>query len=170
MAVFLLIYGNQIMKRYSTCCWQYWYYCVMHALQSSLFFCLIIRMALSLDCSMDLEATQNPAWLKIKVYVIKLASFMFNYLGSNNRVRTGSVSLLSIFANPFSQTQIESRGNQSTHTKPTNQWKHHVLVLYNKIQHLGWGLVANIAPSFASCCICHLTPVTLITHHMYVLT
>ena len=31
-------------------------------------------------------------------------------------------------------------------------------VLYDKIQHEGWGLVANTARGEAECCICHETP------------
>ena len=36
--------------------------------------------------------------------------------------------------------------------------KHHILVLYDKIQHSGCSLVANTALGFTLCCIFHLTP------------
>ena len=53
--------------------------------------------------------------------VITFASFIFSRLSSNNRLTTGSVSLFNILANLFSQTQVQSRGDQSSDTKPTNQ-------------------------------------------------
>ena len=58
-------------------------------------------------------------WKSVCVKI--LTSFISNWLGSNNELMIGSVSLFSIFVNPLSQTQVQSRGNQSSHTKQTNQ-------------------------------------------------
>ena len=41
--------------------------------------------------------------------------------------------------------------------KTVNQLKRHLLVMYEKIQYSGWGLMWNTALGFASCYICHST-------------
>ena len=52
-------------------------------------------------------------------------------------------------------------------------WKNNKLVKapftrdVRKIQHSGWGLVANTALGFASCCICHSTP-PLVLYFSYI--
>ena len=52
-------------------------------------------------------------------------SFVSNWLGNNNRLMTGSVSLFSIFVNPLKQRQ-------------------------SVLPHKTWGLMANAALNFAS--------------------
>ena len=58
-----------------------------------------------------------------QICVIKLLHYSFTtaWLGSKNGLMTGLVSFFGILANPFSQTQVQGRGNQSSHTKPANQ-------------------------------------------------
>ena len=47
----------------------------------------------------------------------------------------------------------------------TTQLKHHLLMMYGKIQYSRWGLLSNTALSFALCYIYHLTPPHVLYFH-----
>ena len=76
------------------------------------------------------------------------------YIGSVGNV--GNTGNVDIVGNTGNIGNVGNTGN--VYNTGKYKLKHHILVLYNKIQHLGCSLVANTALGFALCCIFHLTP------------
>ena len=61
--------------------------------------------------------------------------------------------------NKFILLNLSAKSNNiSMKNQQTSKSTNCILVLYNKIQHSGLGLMTNTALSFTSCCICHSTP------------